>query len=51
MSWAGGLPFSVSYGEASSNVPGSAPNYPSEIGRMKTSLTGFKPGSSGIGHP
>ena len=49
MSWAGGLPFSVSYNEASSNVPGSAPNYPSEIGRMKTSLTGFKPGSSGTG--
>ncbi len=43
MSWAGGLPFSLSYSESSANVPGSAPNWPSAIGNahMKTSLTGF----------
>jgi hypothetical protein len=51
MNWSGGLPFSLSYGESLSNVPGSAPNWPSSIGgrRMKTSLTGFTPGSSGTG--
>jgi Carboxypeptidase regulatory-like domain len=43
MTWAGGLPFTLSYGEAQSNVPSSAPSYPSAVsGRhMQTSLTDF----------
>jgi hypothetical protein len=52
LDWAGGLPFSLSYNEASSNLPGSAPNYPSIIApgvRMPTKLTGFTAGSSGTG--
>ncbi|WP_109488801.1 TonB-dependent receptor [Occallatibacter savannae] len=41
--WAGGLPFTLGYSEASTNVPGSAPSYPSYAGsgKMKTKLTGF----------
>lgn len=51
LNWSGGLPFSLSYNEAGSNVPGSAPNWPSSNhgARMKTSLSGFKPGASGTG--
>jgi hypothetical protein len=51
MNWSGGLPYSLSYGESGSNVPGSAPNWPTSVsGRhMKASLTGFTPGSSGTG--
>jgi hypothetical protein len=47
----GGLPFTLNYNEASTNIPGSAPSYPSYTGqgRMKHNLTGFKPGSSGTG--
>jgi hypothetical protein len=48
---AGGLPFSLSYNESGTNVPGSAPNYPSYSGgaKMKTTLTGFQPKSNGTG--
>lgn len=51
VNWAGGLPFSLSYNESGSNVPGSAPNYPSYTGgaMMKTNLTGFQPKSGGTG--
>ena len=47
LSWSGGLPFTESYGETSTNVPGSAPNYVSLVsGRhMKTNLTGFNAGT------
>ena len=43
LSWSGGLPYTLNYGEASTNIPGSAPSYPSAVsGRhMKTSLSGF----------
>ena len=43
MNWAGGLPITLNYSEASNNIPGSAPSYPSYAGggRMKTSLTSF----------
>ncbi len=43
LSWSGGLPYTLSYGEASTNIPGSAPSYPSAVsGRhMKSSLGGF----------
>jgi hypothetical protein len=43
LSWSGGLPFTLNYNEASTNIPSSAPNYPSAVsGRhMKTSLGGF----------
>ncbi|UWZ85762.1 TonB-dependent receptor [Occallatibacter riparius] len=46
---AGGLPFSLSYGESNNNIPGSAPNYPSYTSgaRMKTSLTGAQAGTNG----
>ncbi|KAA6463283.1 TonB-dependent receptor [Acidobacteria bacterium AB60] len=49
--WAGGLPFTLNYNEASTNIPGSAPSYPSYAGKgkMKTSLTGFQPKSNGTG--
>ncbi|HEY1986656.1 MAG TPA: TonB-dependent receptor [Terracidiphilus sp.] len=45
LSWSGGLPFSLNYGESGNNVPGSAPNFPSAVGNahMKTHLTGFDP--------
>jgi Carboxypeptidase regulatory-like domain/TonB dependent receptor len=48
---AGGLPFTLNYNEASTNLPGSAPTYPSYAGsaKMSTSLTGFQSGSSGTG--
>lgn len=57
LSWAGGLPFSLNYNEAGSNVPngsvpnGNAPSWPNAVrgARMKTSLTGFKPSSGGVG--
>ncbi len=51
LSWSGGLPYSLSYNESGSNVPGSAPNWPSSNhgARMKTSLSGFKPGTNGTG--
>jgi hypothetical protein len=51
MNWAGGLPFTLNYNEASSNVPSSAPSYPSAAGgrQMKTHLTSFTPTSSGTG--
>ncbi|MGA2831932.1 MAG: TonB-dependent receptor [Terracidiphilus sp.] len=41
LNWSGGLPFGVSYNKTSKNVPGSAPNFPSASGKMKTSLAGF----------
>jgi Carboxypeptidase regulatory-like domain/TonB dependent receptor len=45
LSWSGGLPFTLNYNEASTNIPGSAPSYPSAVSgaHMKTSLTGFDP--------
>jgi hypothetical protein len=47
---ASGLPFTVSYGEANNNVPGSVPSFPSfNGGTMKTSLTGFKVTGNGTG--
>jgi hypothetical protein len=49
LSWAGGLPFSLNYNEAGSNVPGSAPNWPSAAKRMPTKLTGFVAGGGGTG--
>jgi hypothetical protein len=41
MNWSGGLPFSVSYNKTGVNLPGSAPNFPSAAGHMKTGLSGF----------
>jgi hypothetical protein len=49
LDWAGGLPYTLNYSEASNNIPGSAPSYPSANGRMKTHLTSFKPNGNGIG--
>jgi hypothetical protein len=51
LNWSGGLPFSLSYGESSANVPGSAPNWPSAAAgkHMKTSLTDFTPDAKGTG--
>ena len=51
LNWSGGLPFTLGYNEAQSNVPGSAPNWPSSNhgAKMKTSLAGFQPGSNGTG--
>jgi len=48
---ASGLPFSLNYGEASNNIPGSAPSFPSYTGsaKMRTTLTGFQPKSNGTG--
>ena len=47
LNWAGGLPYTLNYGEASANIPGSAPTYPSAVaGRhMKTNLGGFNAGA------
>jgi len=49
LNWSGGLPFSLSYNEAGSNVPGSAPNYPSyALGRrLPTHLTAFSGSGTG----
>jgi hypothetical protein len=49
--WAGGVPFTLNYNEASTNLPDSAPTYPSYAGggHMKTSLTSFKAGTNGTG--
>jgi hypothetical protein len=51
LNWSGGLPFSLNYNEASNNVPGSAPNYPTmnRGHKMSTKLTSFTPGSGGTG--
>ncbi len=51
LNWAGGLPFTLNYNEASTNLPGSAPTFPSYTGsaKMRTNLTGFQPKSSGTG--
>ena len=51
MNWSGGLPFTLGYNESGTNVPGSAPNWPSKAAgaQMKTNLTGFVAGSSGTG--
>jgi len=48
---AGGLPFTLNYNESGNNLPGSAPSFPSYSGpgKMKTSLTGFVPKTSGTG--
>jgi len=48
---AGGLPFTVNYNEAGTNLPGGFFNFPSYTGsgKMKTSLSGFQPKSSGTG--
>ena len=49
LSWAGGLPFTLNYGESSANVPGSAPSFPSSVGgaHMKMNLTGFSGSGTG----
>jgi outer membrane receptor protein involved in Fe transport len=49
MSWAGGLPFTLNYGESGSNVPSSVPSYPSAAsGRhMKLNLTKFTGSGTG----
>jgi hypothetical protein len=51
MNWSGGLPFSLSYNENGSNVPGSAPNFANVVsgGHMATSLTKFVPSQNGTG--
>ncbi|MDE3186845.1 MAG: TonB-dependent receptor [Acidobacteriota bacterium] len=51
LNWSGGLPFTLNYNEASTNIPGSAPSWPSSNhgARMKTSLSGFKAGGGGTG--
>ncbi|HVC47045.1 MAG TPA: TonB-dependent receptor [Terracidiphilus sp.] len=51
MSLSSGLPFTVSYNESGSNVPGSAPNWPNKNSgqRMKTGLTAYTPNGSGTG--
>jgi hypothetical protein len=56
MNWAGGLPFSVTYGnfggtqDCNHNVGGTAaPCRPNAHGKMKTGLSAFKPNSSGKG--
>jgi hypothetical protein len=51
LNWAGGLPFTLNYNEASTNLPGSAPTFPSYAhgGHMPTSLSGFQPQSNGTG--
>lgn len=51
LNWAGGLPFTLSYGESGTNVPSSAPTYPSYASgkKMSTKLTGFAATSSGLG--
>lgn len=48
LNWSSGLPFTLSYNESASNVPGSAPNWPSSNNgaTMKTSLTSFDPGTA-----
>jgi hypothetical protein len=49
--WAGGLPFTVSYSESSNNVPGSdSIGWPSATGKMETHLSGFTPGTNGVGN-
>jgi outer membrane receptor protein involved in Fe transport len=49
LNWAGGLPFTMNYNGASTNLPGSAPTYPSYTGsgKLKTSLTGAQPQANG----
>jgi len=49
--WAGGLPFTVNYNEAGTNLPGGFFNFPSYSGsaKMKTSLSGFQAKSGGTG--
>ncbi|HEY3625795.1 MAG TPA: TonB-dependent receptor [Terracidiphilus sp.] len=49
LNWSGGLPFTLNYNEASTNLPGSAPTFPSYTGssKMKTNLTGAKPQANG----
>jgi hypothetical protein len=51
LNWAGGLPFTLNYNERSTNLPESAPSYPSyaSTGKMKTSLSGFQAKSNGTG--
>jgi hypothetical protein len=52
-SWAGGLPFTLNYNEAGSNIPsGNSVNFPSSAGgaKMKTHLTSFVPGTGGTGN-
>ncbi len=51
LTYASGLPYSLGYNESNTNVPWSAPGWPSSNGgaRMKTSLTGFQAGSGGTG--
>ncbi|HUB30545.1 MAG TPA: TonB-dependent receptor [Terracidiphilus sp.] len=51
LNWSGGLPFTLNYNEASTNIPGDAPSYPSYAGsgRMKTSLTKYVANGTGTG--
>src|SRR5262249_38165571 len=48
---AGGLPFTLNYNEASTNIPSSAPTYPSYAGgsKMQTNLTDFVSKDTGTG--
>jgi len=47
--WAGGLPFTLSYNECGSNVT-TGPCDPSQVHKMSTSLTKFVPSSNGTGN-
>jgi len=48
MNWSGGLPFTLGYNECGSNIT-NGPCDPSQSHKMSTSLTGFTPGSNGVG--
>ena len=43
LNWSGGLPFTLSFGECGSDIPGDAPCYPNANGHMKTSLGSYDP--------
>jgi hypothetical protein len=51
VNWSGGLPYSLAYTEAGTNVPGDVRNTPSTaIGQhLQTSLTKFQPNAGGTG--
>ncbi len=43
LNWSGGLPFTLSFGECGSDIPGDAPCYPNANGHLKTSLGSYDP--------
>jgi hypothetical protein len=51
LNWAGGLPFTLNYNEAGTNLPGGFFNFPSYAGsgKMKSHLSGFQPKAGGTG--